>query len=32
MLQFHDQLKNEDLKDEDIDLVEAYLESNNETI
>ena len=30
-LQFHEQLKYEYLKDEDIDLMEKYLESKNET-
>ena len=29
-LPLHEQLKNEDIKDEDIDLMEEYLESRNE--
>ena len=29
-LQLHEQLNDEDVKDEDIDLMEEYLESNNE--
>ena len=31
-LQLHEQFKDGDVKDEDIDLMEEYLGSNNETI